>query len=96
MPDHEYILGLFFDFLRKRKYIFNVESRLKNNGATHGPEREFHEGSDGLHLVSPTPGFPVSFPNWAFLFINFYRIKCHGAAMPGAIVSQQVNACWLP
>ena len=51
----------------KRMYIVLVESRLKNNGATHGPEREFHEGSDGFHPASPTPGFPVSFPNWVFI-----------------------------
>lgn len=49
-------------------YIVDVESHLKNSGATHGPEREFHEGSDGFYLASPTPGFPVSFPNWVFLF----------------------------
>ena len=51
-------------------YIVDVESHLKNSGATHGPEREFHEGSDGFYLASPTPGFPVSFPNW-FFFISF-------------------------
>ena len=54
----------------KRMYIVNVESHLKNSGATHGPEREFHEGSDGFYLASPTPGFPVSFPNWFFCFTS--------------------------
>ena len=50
-------------------YIAGVESHLKNSGATHGPEREFHEGSDGFYLASPTPGFPVSFPNWVLFYL---------------------------
>lgn len=53
----------------KIMYFISVESRLKNNGATHGPAREFHEGSDGFHPASPTQGFPVSFPNWVFYFL---------------------------
>ena len=56
-------------------YIHYVESRLKNNGATHEPEREFHEGSDGFIPFRPprVSQFPFKTGFFIFCLITSYK-----------------------
>ena len=56
------------DLRMKRMYIVDVESHLKNSGATHGPEREFHERERSACSGLAHPGFP-SLPTKLVFFI---------------------------
>ena len=55
-------------------YIVDVESHLKNSGATHGPEREFHERERSACSGLAHPGF-TSLPT-KLVFFYFFLNKC--------------------
>jgi hypothetical protein len=50
-------------------YIVDVESHLKNSGATHGPEREFHERERSACSGLAHPGFPSLPTKLGFYFV---------------------------